>query len=110
MRNLPIICGIAFCGLAMGADLPICEEFTGENVFCMREGNRAVILTSTGEGTTLEYFNNGKKAYLEIDNDRSLLASSGKRAMQLLTLPVSPRDDEKYIIELLEALKGDIGL
>ena len=29
MRNLPLICGLALVGYAMGADLPICEEFEG---------------------------------------------------------------------------------
>ena len=110
MRNLPLICGLALVGFAMGADLPICEEFEGEKVQCIRTEDSAVITSMTEQGKSYEYYKNGKKAYLEVNKDRSLLASSGKRAMWIPKIPVDIEEDERYIGEVLEVILTDIGL
>lgn len=109
MRNIAVLCGaLAIC--SMGAELPICEEFSEEhNISCVREGDKAVITALHADGTkSIEFFKGYKKAYLEIGSDGSIYASSGIRHLSLKHLPVEGEDVEPYIYEVLLSVVEDI--
>ena len=116
MKNIAIICGLA-ASLSMGMELPVCEEFEGENITCERSDHAAVILTTHDDGgKTLEFFhsvkNNTKKAYMEISADGSLYASSGKRHLYLSRIPTAEdgaEAAEAFLYEVLLSVVDDIG-
>ena len=111
MRNIAVFCGMAAI-FSMGAELPICEEFTAEkNINCVREGEKAVITTLQEDGTkTLEFFKGDRKSYMEIGPDGSIYASSGFRHLALDHIPVEGTDAvEGYIYAVLMGVVDDIG-
>ena len=106
MRNIPVICGIA-AAMAIGAELPVCEEFSGEeNISCVRSDSVAVISSISSSGRSIEFFSGSRKAYLEISTDGAILASSGFRKLELATIPTD--STEYYISEVLEGILEDI--
>ena len=108
MRNIPIIIGLAVAS-GMAVELPICEEFAGESgISCTSTDSVAVISTYSDEGKTIEFYANGRKAYLEIGTDGHVLASSGKRLLNLDAIPVEIGGDNAYLSELMDGLLEDI--
>lgn len=109
MRNISVLAGIALLGgAAMAAELPVCEEFAGEEaVHCVRGEEFAVITTKTPEGTTYEFFQGSRKAYVEVSADGRLYASSGSRRLQVAAIPAENTGD--YVWEVVKAVTGDIG-
>lgn len=107
MRNIPVICGIAVA-MAFASELPNCAEFEGEkNINCVRGDSTAVITSITPEGKSIEFFKGDRKGYLELNKDGAILASTGRR---VLNLPFIPADStEAYISEVLESILEDIG-
>ena len=94
-------------GLSMGADMPVCEEFEGEeNVSCVQSGDVAVITSMSESGKSYEIYKAGRKAYLEVSTDGSFYASSGLRHISLPKVPAE--DTERYMAELFESLLDDI--
>ena len=105
--NLPIIAGISLCVSAFSAELPICEEFAGEeNISCVAGDSLAVITSRSPEGRTYEFYSGDRKAYLELSADGAILASSGVRALELPGIPTD--STERYISEVLDAILDDI--
>lgn len=108
MRNIAVIAGIVMMGTAMGAELPICEEFTGEeSVHCVRGDDFAVVTTKSPEGTTYEFYQGSRKAYVEVGNDGSMFASSGIRKIDVAMIPAEDRGG--YVWEVVKAVTADIG-
>lgn len=109
MRNISILAGIALLtGSVMAAELPVCEEFAGEEaVHCVSGNDFAVITTKSPEGTTYEFFQGSRKAYVEVSADGRLYASSGSRRLQVATIPAEDRGE--YVWEVVKAVTGDIG-
>ena len=106
MRNIPVVIGIAAMA-AMAVEAPICEEFAGESgISCTSTGNTAVITSYGTEVKTVEFYANGKKAYLEIGVDGHVMASSGRRTLEVDVIPAS--GDAEYLEELLDGLLEDI--
>ncbi len=94
---------------AFAVDLPICEEFNLEfGVDCVSTDKQAVIITYHEDGSrTYEYFNDGKKAYLELGaNHNSIYANSGKRSLAVANIPSD--DKEEYIRQVFDAVLTDI--
>lgn len=107
MRHISVIAGLGLACGVMGAELPVCEEFEGEeNINCVRGDSSAVITSMSATGRSLEFFIGGRKAYLEISNDGRIVASSGIRILDVARIPAE--DTEKYISEVLESLMEDI--
>ena len=76
--KIPVVAGISFC---CAAELPVCEEFSGEpGVECVVEGERGVLTTYGEGGRTLEFWSGDRKAYVEVTGD-SVWASSGVRVV-----------------------------
>ena len=108
MRNIPVIIGLAVA-CSMAVELPICEEYVGEeNISCTATDSAAVITSYGSDGKTIEFYANGQKAYLEIGSDGHLLASSGRRMLNLDAIPVDIDGDNGYLEELLDGLLDDI--
>lgn len=108
MRNIPVIIGLAVA-TTMAVELPICEEYLGEpNISCTATDSAAVITSYDSEGKTIEFYANGKKAYLEIGTDGHVLASSGKRVLELDVIPTDIHEDNGYLEELVDGLLSDI--
>jgi hypothetical protein len=95
------ICAIT--AMAMGADMPICEEYEGEpNVSCVTGDNRAVLITQHADGSrSYEYFKDNRKIYLEI-GENYVYASDGKRKIDVS--PIPNNDHVAYIDELFYGL------
>ena len=91
----------------MGAELPVCEEFAGdENITCVRGDSSAVIASMTEEGKSLEFWRGDRKAYMEVSKDGHVYASSGWRHLEVMAIPAE--DAERYLAEVLESLMDDI--
>ena len=88
---------------AVSAELPICEEFEGEqNISCVAGDNTALIITyHADKSRTYEFFKGDKKVYLEY-GDKFVYASDGRRKLELDTIPSS--DKIAYIDELMFGL------
>lgn len=108
MRNIAVTAGLMLTVCAMGAELPVCEEFAGEeNISCVRSGDMAVISSLTPTGRSIEFFKGDRKGYMEISNDGSVLASSGIRLLSVERIP--SEDTERYLSELMDSIVEDIG-
>lgn len=106
MRHIPVIIGIS-CAVCFGAELPVCEEFNGEeNIVCVSGDSTAVITSVSVTGRSYEFFVKDKKAYLEISEDGGLVASSGIRALDVARIPAD--DPDRYISEVIDGLMDDI--
>ena len=107
MRNIAVMAGLMLSVCAMGAELPVCEEFAGdENITCVRSDSAAVISSLTEEGRSIEFYRGDRKAYMEVSNDGRVYASSGWRHLEVMAIPAE--DTEKYLSEVLESLMDDI--
>jgi len=107
MRNIAVIAGLGLAAMAMSAELPVCEEFAGEeNISCVRSGDVAVITSMSATGRSMEFYKGGKKAYMELSSDGRVVASSGLRLLDVAKVPAE--DVEKYVAELLDGLMEDI--
>lgn len=103
--HLPIIAGLAVAGFC--AELPICEEFTGEsNIQCVAGDSVAVITSRSETGRSYEFFSGSRKAYLEVSADGAILASSGIRTLNIDSIPA--KDTDRYISEVLDGILADI--
>lgn len=88
---------------AVSAELPICEEYEGEqNISCVAGEKQAVIISYHKDGSrTYEFFKGDKKVYLEY-GDKYVYASDGRRKLDLDTIPSA--DKIAYIDELFFGL------
>ena len=109
MRNISVLAGIVMmAGTAMANELPICEEFEGEaNIACVRGEDFAMITTISEGGTTYEFFQDSRKAYVEVSRDGRLFASSGSRHLEVAVIPAEDRGE--YIWQVVKAVTEDIG-
>lgn len=96
-------------GISLGAELPICEEFYGENVDCVREGERAVIVSRDGETVTYEFFVKDRKSVVELKGDVAVFARSYSRKLDLDKIPVDTERQGEYTAEVMSAVLDDIG-
>lgn len=108
MKNIAVIAGIGLMAVAgIGAELPVCSEFHGEdNIRCVSNDSMAVIASRSMTGSSYEFFKGGRKAYLELGADGSILASSGFRTLRLETIPADSVG--RYVEEVLDGILGDI--
>lgn len=107
MRHLPVIIGFGMAVALGAAELPVCEEFAGEeNITCVRSGDVAVITSMSANGRSMEFYKGGKKAYLELSKDGRVVASTGSRLLDVAKVPAE--DFERYVAELLDGLMEDI--
>lgn len=100
---------MAIATYSFAVEPPICEEFNLEfGVDCVATEKQAVIITYHEDGSrTYEYFNDGKKAYLELGaNHNSIYANSGKRSLAVANIPSD--DKEEYIRQVFDAVLTDI--
>jgi len=107
MRNLPIIIGIsAICACA--AELPVCEEFNGEEHAQCVATDRAALVTSTFDGyVQYEYYGpNGRKGVIVLEGD-GVYAATGARVLDVASVP--SEDREGYLREVFDAVMDDIG-
>lgn len=95
------ICAIT--AMAMGADMPICEEYEDEpNVSCVAGDRQAVIITYHADGSrSYEYFKDNRKIYLEY-GENYVYASDGKRKIDVS--PIPSNDHVAYIDEIFYGL------
>ena len=107
MRKI-IMAMAVMTAISFSAELPICEEFVGEeNVQCVSGEKQAVIITTHKDGTkTYEFFSEGKKAYIEVGENK-IYASSGMRHLAVASIPTE--DVERYVSEVFDAVVEDIG-
>lgn len=108
MKKMAILLAVA-TGFSIGAELPICEEFYGENVECVREGDRAVIVSREGETVTYEFFVKDRKGVVELKGDVAVFARSYSRKLELDRIPVEAERQGEYTAELMSAVLDDIG-
>lgn len=94
---------IALSAFALANDLPICEEFEGEqNISCVAGENTAVIISYHSDGgRSYEFYKNDRKIYMET-NQTYVFASDGRRKIELDSIPSS--DKIAYIDELFFGL------
>ena len=110
MRNISVLGIVAVAaGISFGAELPICEEFSGEKVECVREGDRAVIVSREGETVTYEFFVKDRKGVVELKGDVAVFARSYSRKLELERMPVDAERQGEYTAELMSAVLDDIG-
>lgn len=93
--------------VAVGAEMPICEEFEGEpNITCVATDRQAVIITTHADGSkSYEFYKDSKKVYLETDF-KGIYAQSPSRKLELAQIPTENTDG--YISEVLFGLLDDI--
>jgi len=110
MRNISVF-GIAAltAGLAFSAELPICEEFEGERVQCVREGDRAVVVSREGETVTYEFYVKDRKGVVELKGETAAFARSYLRRLSLDSIPVGEEKYGEYTAELMASVLDDIG-
>ncbi len=94
---------LALGSMTLANDLPICEEFEGENnVSCVAGETQAVIISYHKDGSrTYEFFKGDRKIYMEY-GDKYVYASDGRRKLELDTIPSA--DKIAYIDELFFGL------
>ena len=110
MRNISVLGIVAVAaGFSFGAELPICEEFSGEKVECVREGDRAVIVSREGETVTYEFFVKDRKGVVELKGDVAVFARSYSRKLELERMPVDAERQGEYTAEVMSAVLDDIG-
>jgi hypothetical protein len=103
MIKIPVIAGF---GVAMGAELPVCEEFLGEPAIECVAGDSVAVISTTGEGwKTLELYSKGRKAYVEFSEDGSVWASTGRVHYELSAEDLAEGD---YVADMLDGLMADI--
>ena len=106
MRNLPVILGIA-AAAAFAEQLPICEEFAGEDHIQCVSTDRAAVIISTFEDGSVQYefyTTDGGKGYIYIDG--GVYASTAKRHLKVAAIPAENKDE--YIREVFNAVTDDI--
>ena len=105
MRNLPIIIGIA-AACAFSAELPICEEFAGEDhIQCVSTDKAAVVISTFADAVQYEFYAaDGRKGYIYLDG--GVIANTGKRHLKVAAIPAENKDD--YIREVFNAVMDDI--
>lgn len=93
--------------VSFGAEMPICEEFEGENnITCVATDRQAVIITTHADGSkSYEFFKDGRKIYLETDF-KGIYAQSPSRKLELAQIPTENTDS--YVSEVLFGLLDDI--
>jgi len=98
---------IALGASAFSSELPICEEFTGEqNVSCVAGDSTALIITAHADGSkTYEFYKGDRKMYLEY-GENYVLASNGRKTLNIDHIP--NENTEFYIDELMFGLIEDI--
>lgn len=106
MRKLFLTISVLACAV-FSHDLPICEEFIGEqHITCIRGDHDAVITVLHADGSrTYEFWHNNKKIYMEY-SEKSILAVSPKRKMNVAHIPAE--DVDQYVSEVLDALLDDL--
>lgn len=88
---------------AVSAELPICEEYEGEqNISCVAGENTAVIISYHSDGgRSYEFYKNDRKIYMET-NQTYVFASDGRRKIELDSIP--SMDKTAYLDELFFGL------
>lgn len=106
MRNLPVIIGIAAIA-AFAHEMPICEEFAGEeHIRCVSTESAAVIISTFSDGVQYEFYTaDGQKGYVYLDG--GIVAGSAKRRLDVAAIP--NEDREEYVREVFNAVMDDIG-
>jgi hypothetical protein len=89
--------------MSLANDLPICEEYAGEeNISCVAGERHAVIISYHKDGSrTYEYFKDNRKIYLEY-GENYVYASDGRRTLDLDHIP--NENKTAYIDELFFGL------
>ncbi len=105
MRNLPIIIGIAAMA-AFAHDMPICEEFAGEqHIQCVVTDKAAVVISTFNDSVQYEFYTaDGHKGYIYLDG--GVVASTSKRHLNVATIPAE--DADEYVREVFNAVMDDI--
>ena len=105
MRHLPVIIGIA-AACVFSAELPICEEFAGENhIQCVSTDRGAVVISTFADAVQYEFYAaDGSKGYIYLDG--GVTANTGKRHLKVAHIPAENKDD--YIREVFNAVMDDI--
>ena len=99
MRNLPIVIGIAAMA-AFAHEMPICEEFAGEQHIQCVSTDKAAVVISTFKSHTAD----GHKGYIYLDG--GVIASTAKRHLEVATIPAENVDE--YVQEVFNAVMDDI--
>jgi len=94
---------LAFGSMALANDLPICEEYEGEqNISCVAGDSQAVIISYHKDGSrSYEFFKGDRKIYMET-NQTYVFASDGRRNLDLDSIPSNNKT--AYIDELFFGL------
>ena len=105
MRHLPVIIGIA-AACAFSAELPICEEFAGENhIQCVSTDKAAVVISTFSDAVQYEFYAaDGRKGYIYLDG--GVIANTWKRHLKVASIPAENKDE--YIREVFNAVMDDI--
>ena len=105
MRNLPIIIGIAAMA-AIAHEMPICEEFAGENhIQCVSTDKAAVVISTFNDSVQYEFFtSDGHKGYIYLDG--GVIASTAKHHLKVASIPAENADE--YVQEVFNAVMDDI--
>jgi hypothetical protein len=105
MRNLPIVIGIAAIA-AMAHDMPICEEFAGEeHIQCVSTDRAAVVISHFGDSVQYEFYTaDGNKGYIYLDG--GVTANTAKRHLKVASIPADDKDE--YVREVFDAVMDDI--
>ena len=106
MRHLPVIIGIAAACSAFAAELPICEEFAGENhIQCVSTDKAAVVISTFADAVQYEFYAaDGRKGYIYLDG--GVIANTAQRHLQVATIPAENKDE--YVQEVFNAVMDDI--
>jgi hypothetical protein len=104
-RNLPIIIGISTM-VAFAHEMPICEEFIGEeHIQCVATDKAAVIISTFNDSVQYEFYtDDGHKGYIYFDG--GVVANTSKRHLKVATIPTENADE--YVQEVFNVVMDDI--
>lgn len=101
-RNLPIIIGIATM-VAFADEMPICEEFIGENIQCVATDRAAVVISTYNDSVQYEFYtDDGHEGYIYLDG--GVVANTSTRHQKVATIPTENAD---YVQEVFNAVMND---
>ena len=105
MRNLPVIIGIV-AACAFADELPICEEFHGEeHIRCVSTDEGAVVISNFADAVQYEFYAaDGRKGYIYLDG--GVIANTARRHLKVASIPAENKD--AYIREVFNAVMADI--
>jgi hypothetical protein len=105
MRNLPIVIGIVEA-CVFADQLPVCEEFAGEeHIQCVSTDRAAVIISRFDDSVQYEFYTaDGHKGYIYLDG--GVTVNTAKRHMDIAAIPADDKDE--YVREVFNAVMDDI--